>query len=248
MPAWSLAVLMGEDHPDLGHLATKTLDDRTAIVLSRGRFPKPYAHVDPNEDAVLAAAVLAGVRVLSVADGHNGFDAARAAMGAVTIRLPTLFDIDGDPEAALHNTFESARAAVGRALRGVTGPRTASRTALSLVVLSREAAWTATLGDTTVVRVRNGRAKVISETGQFLGPQTPAPPVEALKLKADDRVVAMTDGIVNYLGADWADRVGALVAQAGSAPECVQDLATLAMRGGAGDHLAAAAAWPAERR
>ena len=73
------ALLLGEDHTELEEVAITEVTPNLAIGISRGRFPKGYPHVDPNEDAVYAATD-GTTTVLVVADGHQGFDAARAAI------------------------------------------------------------------------------------------------------------------------------------------------------------------------
>jgi len=56
------SVLWGHDHPQLGVVATEEISPRVAIALSRGKYPKGYPHLDPNEDAV-AAPTYCGNRV-----------------------------------------------------------------------------------------------------------------------------------------------------------------------------------------
>ncbi len=96
----SQAALWGDEHTELGEMAVAPLRPSAAVALSRGKFPKGYPHLDPNEDAVLAATD--GVTwLLAVADGHNGFDAARAAVAALqTGAAAILKAAAGDPESA----------------------------------------------------------------------------------------------------------------------------------------------------
>jgi len=49
------AALWGDEHTELGEIAVAPLLPQAAVALSRGKFPKGYPHLDPNEDAVLAA-------------------------------------------------------------------------------------------------------------------------------------------------------------------------------------------------
>jgi hypothetical protein len=44
-------LLLGTDHTELGHLVTETLGP-IAVGLGRGRHPKAYPYLDPNEDAL----------------------------------------------------------------------------------------------------------------------------------------------------------------------------------------------------
>jgi hypothetical protein len=75
-------LLLGSGHENLGEFEIEEVSSHIAIGISRGRFPKAYAHIDPNEDAV-SAATDDTTTVLAVADGHNGFDAARTAILAI---------------------------------------------------------------------------------------------------------------------------------------------------------------------
>ena len=84
------ALLLGSDHTELDEVAIEVVTPNLAIGISSGRFPKGYPHADPNEDAVFATTD--GVTtILAVADGHHGFDAARAAITAIAeaARAPT---------------------------------------------------------------------------------------------------------------------------------------------------------------
>ncbi|MEA3502778.1 MAG: hypothetical protein U9R47_08390, partial [Actinomycetota bacterium] len=74
-------LLLGSDHTELGEVEIAELSPHVAVGISRGRFPKGYAHVDPNEDAVFAATD-GTTAIIAVADGHHGFDAAEAAIGS----------------------------------------------------------------------------------------------------------------------------------------------------------------------
>ena len=241
----SMTALWGDEHPDLGNVAVAALDPGMALALSRGRFPKAYRHVDPNEDAALAVSGPGG-RLLAVADGHNGFEAARAAVEAVAQKAPALLDRGTDPEAALRTVFATAGRAIAAAVAGAPGPRRSSRTALSLVLIGESEAWTATLGDTAVIRVRGDRTKLLSDELPFLGPNSPAPPVEAVKLRERDRLLVVSDGVIDFLGTSWATRLGEAVAAAPGAERCARQLVDLALAGGAGDNVAVAAAWPGD--
>ena len=82
-------MLRGPDHETLGEIALEEIAPSLALALSRGRFPKGYPHLDPNEDGALAATDGA-TAVLAVVDGHNGFEAASAALQAVADSVPVL--------------------------------------------------------------------------------------------------------------------------------------------------------------
>ena len=46
-------MMLGSDHQQLGMVHADALGTRVGMAMSAGRFPKPYAAVDPNEDAAL---------------------------------------------------------------------------------------------------------------------------------------------------------------------------------------------------
>jgi serine/threonine protein phosphatase PrpC len=71
-------LLRGREHLDLGAVDVVG-EGAAAAAISLGGAPKPYAHTDPNEDAVLFATGRAGT-LLAVADGHHGFEAAEVAL------------------------------------------------------------------------------------------------------------------------------------------------------------------------
>lgn len=231
-----LIVLWGDEHPVLDEVADARLDEHTAVALSRGRHPKPYAHVDPNEDAVLAATGPHAV-LLAVADGHLGFDAARAALQAVAERAAALVG-DGDPAAVLEDTCRAARDAVAKAVAGADPPRSDSRTALTVALAVGSHLHTVTYGDTVCVRGRGGRAKVASESAPFLGPGSGIPPVRRTRLRDGDRVAVASDGLTTYLGRDWPTRTAEVLAEGDAAAAAARRLIELAMDGGAGDHVA----------
>lgn len=109
-----LAQLLGSESTVLAEVAAQA-DERAGFALSRGRFPKPAARMDPNEDAVLAVAE--GDRWLLIAADRNfGLDAARAATEA--IRASAAGDAGRRPRRRLvvRVAFRRARDAVTVAL------------------------------------------------------------------------------------------------------------------------------------
>jgi hypothetical protein len=72
------ALLLGRTQQAFGEVG-EVADANVAVALSRGGAPKPYAHTDPNEDAVLAASGARGFLV-AAADGHWGLHASEAAI------------------------------------------------------------------------------------------------------------------------------------------------------------------------
>jgi serine/threonine protein phosphatase PrpC len=232
-----VVALWGDEHERLGDIATVPLEPCAAIGLSRGRFPKAYEHVDPNEDAVMVAGGPTGW-VLAVADGHNGFDAARAALGAVALEAGALLETGvDDPGAAVTRLFELARQAVAVELDGVAPSRRQSRTALSVALAARDRLCAASLGDTIVVHVRGRRLAEVGADGPFLGPATPPPAPRSVELRPGDRVLVASDGLLDFIGATWADRL-VEAAQAGDHLTAVRGLVMSAFAGGAGDNVA----------
>lgn len=232
-----VVALWGDEHERLGDIATVSLEPCAALALSRGRFPKAYDHVDPNEDAVMVAGGPSGW-ILAVADGHNGFDAARAALGTVALEAGALLEAGvGDPVAAVTALFELARQAVVLELDGLPPPRQASRTALSIALAAQDQLCAASLGDTIVVHVRGRRPAEVGVPGPFLGPATPLPEPRSVELRPGDRVLVASDGLLDFIGATWADRL-VEACQAGDHLTAVRGLVMSAFAGGAGDNVA----------
>lgn len=229
--------LWGDEHDRLGDIATVSLEPCAAIALSRGRFPKAYEHVDLNEDAIMVAGGPAGW-LLAVADGHNGFDAARAALGAVALEVGALLEGGGAaPQAKVATLLRLAREAVARDLDGLAQPRAASRTALSLALVADGQLVAASLGDTIVVHVRGRRPAEVGTVGPFLGPGTPLPEPRSVEFRPGDRVLVASDGLLDFIGATWADRLAA-AGRSADHLTAVRGLVLGAFAGGAGDNIA----------
>lgn len=245
----SSTVLWGRDHEVFAEIATTGLPDGVGGALSRGRFPKQYEHVDPNEDAVLLAQ-RRGVLLLAVADGHNGVDAGEAALEGVL----SAFNGDWEPPRAatsrlaglvtraqphaLEALAAAARTAVAERLRRVDDPaRRASRTALSLAVVVGDGMHVLTFGDTAVFLVRGRRVRRLGSSGSFLGARTELPPSTTLRLRGDDRVVVASDGCTDFLGRGLDDAL--LAAAALDDPvRAARGLVQAAGDAGAGDNVA----------
>lgn len=237
--------LLGSDSTVLGEVATAEVGGRAGVALSRGRFPKPDVWVDPNEDAVLAAHD--GERWLLVAaDGHLGFDAARAAMNAIGTVVPEALADDRDGRLVVAATIDYARKSVADALSAIDEARTRSRTALSAVLVRPGEAFAATCGDSSIFRVRGGKVQTLTPATQFLGPRTTPPPVVRARLRPGDGLAAVTDGFTDYLGRavgatlrrELGGQVPAQAAQAAHA------LVLAAFAGGAGDNVGVAVLLP----
>lgn len=235
-----LQVLHGPDHPTLDRYTVRSVGDGAALALSAGRYPKAVPALDANEDCVVGVSG-PGATVLAVADGHVGADAATAAVDAVAAHGRQLaVGPPHDPRRAMIDLAESAADAVDDARRGVSGDRRDSATALSVIVLLKRSVWTFTYGDTAVVRIRGERARLISRTGPFLVGAGATPKPRRERLRAGDYVVAVCDGVIDYLGRDWPVEVARRVTAAATPAEGAEAVLLAAMDGAAGDHLSCA--------
>ncbi len=235
--------LLGSDWTTLGEVATAELGGRAGVALSRGRFPKPKMWIDPNEDAVLAASD--GERWLLVAaDGHLGFDAAKAAVTAITAMASEALADSRDGRTVVEAVIDQARASVAETLSAVEEARSRSRTALSVVLVRPGKAFVSSCGDSSVYRVRGGKAKSLTAPSRFLGPRTPTPPVVRVSLRPTDALGVVTDGFTDFLGR----AVGPTLCRetAGREPtQAAQALVRAAFAGGAGDNVGIALLLPA---
>jgi serine/threonine protein phosphatase PrpC len=257
-------LLLGPDHPELRDLATGGLATPLAgaavlvgAALSAGWMPKTVPAVEPNEDGVLAAVGPAGV-LLAVADGHRGSAAAVAALRALAGRVPDLLGpdagaIDGAVRAA--DFAAAAHAAVTDRGSGGVGPPPA-RTALSLVVVTGEAYFTVSYGDTVTAVVRHGRLQTLGVPREFLGPALPRDPlaghpVERHRRRPGDVLVLVTDGVPDYLGRAFPAVVAEVMRVASSERDAMTAARALVSRAGvagAGDNITAAVLLEARHR
>jgi serine/threonine protein phosphatase PrpC len=137
--------------------------------------------------------------------------------------------------------FEAARAAVADTVGGLEADRAASRTALVLALIGSHRLTIAGLGDARVAVVRGSRTTLMGAATAFLGPSTDLATVslDETELDPGDRVVAASDGLFDFLGPDWADRLATLASDAGPTA-LVRRAVEAAFLGGAGDNVAVA--------
>lgn len=234
-----VAALWGPDHETLGGIEVREVTSSLAMALSRGKFPKGYPHVDPNEDGALAA-TNGPAAVLAVADGHNGFDAARAALSATAEQVPFL--LSREPREAVPALRECAAAAVEAvavAIEGLEGERGQSGTALTVALAWPGGLAVAGLGDCVALVIGKSRVRRVGADAPFLDAGTSPSHLRVgrARLHKGDRVLVATDGLRDFLGRGWRRRLAALAADVGPAG-LAQRAIEAAFSGGAGDNLA----------
>ncbi len=238
-------VLWGPDHQELGPIATGEVGPSLAVALSRGRYPKGYHYVDPNEDAAMVAAA-GDSRLAAVADGHTGFDAAAAAMQWLEAAAP---DLLAEPVAGLEGAPASLTRAVNSATSALAGDRRRSATTLTLCVVQRRAGLVLNYGDSVAVLCGRRRAKVVSRETDFLGQRNApgAPSLGSFTVRPGSLLVLCTDGVVDFLGRSWLRVVHDTVRRSSAPLTAAVALVERAHDGGSGDNAAVAvAAFPAE--
>lgn len=243
-----VAVLRGDEHTDLGPAPTLPCGLRCAVGLTRGRHPKPYTHLDPNEDFAACAEGDAGA-LLAVADGHNGIEAADTAIRHVLTALGSPALRPGRPAEELISLLSDAGQAAWEATRAHPYPRRGSRTALGVVLAEGARAQWAVVGDVAVIAGGPEGVSVLNTLNEvFLGGPTEPHHVADISdigtvlLQSGEWLVLASDGLLNFAP---LRQVGDVLA-AGSDPEHVAAaLLALACDNGAGDNVAVAVLAPA---
>lgn len=234
-----MKTLSGDQYEELGQIATRTLGESCAIALSRGRHPKGYEHLDPNEDAV-GALLDRESWLLAVVDGHRGFEAARAALSAV---FEATEPQDRQPAEAVAALFHKAAEAVTEAVVTAETSRRNSRTTLTIALVRGGEMASATLGDSSAVVVSNSGVKPMGRRSDFLGPGVDLSTlaVETTQLSPGDLIILCTDGLTRFLGRRWAARLGKMAREQPDPEPLVRSAVEAAFDGGAGDNIAVAA-------
>ena len=168
------ALLRGREHAALGvHGAVG--EGPLAIAISRGGFAKQYAYVDPNEDAA-AFAWGARARLVAVADGHSGFEAAEVALEHLLEHpAPHWTDTSGPPPAAAwrrHALAALMDSAVQIGGERRLGSRSRTTLTLALVVPSAGQCLYAAIGDSHLFAVGASAVREMApaeRTSAFLG-------------------------------------------------------------------------------
>jgi serine/threonine protein phosphatase PrpC len=233
MPTQAVA-LLGRDYPQLGPLGAVALPSGGALALSRGQEPKPYRHVDPNEDAALIVRAPAGV-LLSVADGHNGVAASELAIDAVRASA-------GDLLAGAPSQFATGIEALVESLAEPLHEVAPSRTSLLVAALVADRCVYACIGDCSLYRA-SAREPVTEDTQPVLGAELRFDDERRRAVFGDfarvagERIVLVTDGVTNFV---TSDVVPDLLVREGDDGECARAICRAAMRMGAGDNVAVA--------
>lgn len=240
--------LLGSDHEVYGEVAIAEVSQRAAIGLSRGKLPKAYGHMDPNEDMV-AACVGSRAELLVLADGHNGRDSAEIAIDYVLERIGT----DPDPDisdADLVALFHRAGEAIQRVTRAPGARAPESRTTLIVAIVAERRLAFAAMGDSALV-ISDGESmrRLDRPHRQFVGyPMTPEDVGERLirgstDLEPGEWVVLASDGFVDFSG-HMAATVSSAVRDHPQPASAADRLITAAFEGNAGDNVAVAVASP----
>ena len=236
------AVLLGRDHTGPGAMATMRADARTAVGIARGWRPKPYAYVDPNEDAVGVAAV-SDVQLLVVADGHNGYRASHVALEAVLDTLaPTLPPADLDDDDLVGLVARADQAVIDAA--PPFGPRT--RTTLVVALRTPDAVQWAGVGDSALLIVGRGVTSALpTQTRWFCGDGVTVSAMRdtlargRAQVPAQAWVTAATDGYTDYLPVPRppAEATQTFLRNVTDPEQAAEALMRQARRGGAGDNV-----------
>ncbi len=229
-------LLLGEDHTELDDIAVRRVDERCSIALSRGKYPKGYGHVDPNEDAVLAVTT-GDSYLLAAVDGHNGFDAARAAVVALAESAPDLLCLPGSE--SIGTAFAIASSAVDRALKKVSRDRKSSGAALTVAhIVEGKRLYYGAMGDALAVTARRMLSTSHGKSPFLKYKAAVDPETGSKRLGRGHRIALVTDGVVDFMGREWKQRIGEIVKADQPLEQIADSLVEESGRGGGGDNAA----------
>jgi hypothetical protein len=242
-------LLRGRDHVALGQVGEADAG-AVAAAISRGGAAKPYDHLDPNEDAALAARGARGALV-AVADGHWGHRAAERALVTLEARAAEWLEGGAREPDAWHQLALAALVEANEAVLAEQHGEARARTTLSFALArpGENLLVHAALGDSHLFVVDAVAAAEIPRPRRtvFLG----AGPLKAsaaerhasLGVQPLDRALAIvgaTDGL-SESGIGVADPAGAVYAAV--ARGVVESALAAHRANAAGDNAAAAVAW-----
>jgi serine/threonine protein phosphatase PrpC len=234
--AASVAQLLGSECTDVGGIHDVAVGDAAAIAMSIGRHPKVNPSVDPNEDAALVATG-GGAALAVVADGHFGFDAARAAVTALRAEADVLLaQPPAIAEQALRMAVHVVEEAVLAALSDAGELAMSSRTALTVALIHAGVVHVSTTGDTMALLLTGRRLKPKGFRGdrRFIGPHHGPIEVARRRVQPGDRLVLASDGLTDYARSEAVAEIAAALAPP---RETARRLVQLALDGGAGDNV-----------
>jgi len=232
------AVLWGSDHTELGEIAVAEVPPASGLGISRGKFRKGYPYLDPNEDAVLVAADGTSW-LLAVADGHGGFDAARAAIAALQTTGAEILG-QTDPEVAIATAARAAHAAIVAA--NWDDARAGSATTLAVALVIGDQLTVGSFGDSMVAVARDQRLLPVNRPSPFLDAGTDPAEVQISQaaLQRGDVVLAATDGLTDFLGSHGPRALARTLSSTEEPGVLVRLAVEQAFAGGAGDNIAVA--------
>jgi serine/threonine protein phosphatase PrpC len=224
--------LLGRDFPDLGTSGFVVHAQGGALALSRGRLPKPYAHVDPNEDAALLAHAERGT-LLAVTDGFNGVAASELALAEVERSVDRL--LDEDPEA-----FEEEIRSLARRIGSRDHRLGESHTCLALIAIAGEICHVAGFGDSCAFRATAPEPLIPPDdppAWTVLGEAADLPPSSrfAAHFRAvpGERLAVVSDGVTNFTRSSVPETLAGARDDGEAAVRILED----ALAGGAGDNV-----------
>jgi serine/threonine protein phosphatase PrpC len=228
-------LLRGRDYTVLGQLTAVGLSGAGALAITRGAQPKPYAHVDPNEDGALVLDANGGV-LIAVVDGHLGRAASEFALDAVREAGSELLR---DDDSLFRHSVEAMVARVVDELRAGHN----SRTCFVLATLIGAHCRWASFGDSALLRAHSelpvSRVNSLVLRPELSGLPEPGPYwIGSFSPERGERIAAVTDGVTNFV--QELQRMPAILNGAPSDLEAARDIVSAAMEAGAGDNVAVA--------
>lgn len=230
-------------------MATLRVTDTVGLGIARGWRPKPYAYVDPNEDAVAATAG-DSAQLLVVADGHNGHHASHVAVEHVAAALadPPPADLSDEQLVELVHEVDDRVAGIPRR----SGART--RTTLVVALRTRDTVQWAGVGDSALLVVAAMQTRQLDTwTRWFCGDGVSSNVLQQTlargRVPVPSRawVVLATDGYTDYLPVPRppAEATRGFLRDVSEPDRAAEALLRQARRGGAGDNvgLAVSAPW-----
>ncbi len=224
--------LLGRDYPSLGPVALVAHPRGGALGISRGRLPKPYPHVEPNEDAALLVHTERGV-LLGVVDGFNGADAALLTIEAVREAADDL--VVAEPKA-----FDEAIGLLLERMLPQIRAVAPANTTLVVMALYGSSVHVASFGDSVAYRASRADPIIPPESfwlardtqgGLEVGAHT-----EHFRREAGERLAVVSDGVTNFV--PDPGQISGWLEKAPTDRAAARLVLEEALAGGAGDNVA----------